>query len=519
MFHVSRPARLMVHNEMHRVRSISMLSCLLCVAVGACTQGVRVFDPDGGDGPDAFAPPPDAGPSRRVFVDDGIDPDIERRFDEAGASPAAPPSLVYPEDGTLIPPNLRGVDFHFHPSGFQTFEITLSQHGEPAVVVYTWCTPMGTGCTFQPGTEIWEELARRRPDGPFEVRIRGLAGDLASTPSEPIHVELADEPILGGIYFWTVEPPSIRRYEFGLARRSSELFLSGAEEGSCIGCHALSRDGSRIAVGVAGPSGEPGSRIYDVASRTMVLDAPVPGDLVSYGPTGDMLVSGAMTDAPVRFFSADGALLHDLGVVGRGGDWSADGEHAVYAAHLLSGPSELHLVTRDGDAWSEPRVIPTPTTDAEAFPAFAPDAHWISYVGTDTANPTRSLLAVLHVADEQVVHLRRAAVDDDVTFARWNPNPYSHRGRRIFWLTFSSRRDYGLLSDANRQIWMAAFDPEADPEDPSRPAFRIPAQTYGVGNFIAQWALSVRRQPCETDADCPDGEECHDGFCRPRGPE
>ncbi len=76
----------------------------------------------------------------------------------------------------------------------------------------------------------------------------------------------------------------------------------------------------------------------------------------------------------------------------------------------------------------------------------------------------------------------------------------------------------GLYS-GRRVVYMAAFDPEADPDDPSRPAFRLPAQRADADNFIAEWTLRAHRQPCETDDDCPDGEICRDGFCIPEGPE
>jgi TolB protein len=492
----------------------------LCCILGACTQGTPVFDPDAG-GRDAATPPPDAGPSYRVFFDDGLGPDVVRRFAEAGHNPVSPPSIVYPEDGVLLPPNLRGIDFHFRPNGYQIFEFELSQRGEPAVLAYVWCAPIGSGCTFQPWREIWEELARRRSSGPFEVRIRGLVGDLASARSEPIHIELADEEIVGGIYFWSTDPPSIRRYEFGLERRSSELFLSGAEEGGCVGCHSLSRDGTRIAVGFEGTNGSFDVKLYDVATRMPVVDAPFPGEIVSYGPSGEMLASGAFADMPLRILSGeDGSLIRDLGIAGRAADWSPDGKLIVYGAFADLGGSELHLIRQEGGEWSAPRVLPTPTTQNELHPAFAPDSNWVLFTATEATDFTRPVLAALHIEDEMLVRLRRAAGDnDDLAWARWNPNPYVHRGRRIFWLTFSSRRDFGLIPGESRQIWMAAFDPEADPNDPSRPAFRIPAQVLGVSNLIAQWVIGVPRKPCDVDDDCPSDEECVDGFCYPKGPQ
>jgi hypothetical protein len=84
------------------------------------------------------------------------------------------------------------------------------------------------------------------------------------------------------------------------------------------------------------------------------------------------------------------------------------------------------------------------------------------------------------------------------------------------WVTFSSRRDYGLrLAGTNRaQIWMAAIDPaKAELTDPSHAAFWLPFQDIKTGNHIAQWAETVVRKGCQVNQDCPGGEFCDNGFC------
>lgn len=500
------------------------LALLFACGLGACTVG-DTTDAGARDAR-ADAEPADAGrdagPGYPVFFDEGLDASVAREFEEAPESDDAPPSIVYPEDGTLVPPNLIGVDVHYTGRTFETFEVVFAQGGAPSVVAYVWCRPVGAGCVFQPWREVWQALADRRFRGPYAIRMRGMRGGEVSAASEPVTLELAQEDIDGALYFWSTDPPSIRRYDFGLARRSSELFLSQAGEGTCVGCHAISHDGTRIAVGVYDNERGFRSRVYDVATRTPILASELDAPLPSYGHDDDILLSGSPPpadgmDRPLRIVDGgDGRLLHDFGVAGLSADWSPDGDRIVF-----DGPRgdarELWLIARaDGGAWQAPAVLPTPETDAERAPSFAPDSEWIGYTARRGEAP---VIVATRVSDGGTVQLARAGAGADATWVRWNPHPYAEGDRWIYWLTFSSGRGYGVMDEGPRQIWMAAFDPEADPDDPSRPAFRFPAQRAGVDNFIAEWTLEVQRQPCDDDADCPDGELCDDGFCYPEGPE
>lgn len=497
-------------------RAPLFLACCLT----ACTVGGN--DGDGGArDAQAIDAGSDAGPPYPVFFDEGLDGRVAQRFDSASASTDTAPSIVYPESGTLVPPNLSGVDIHFTGRAFDTFEITFAQNGAPSVVAYVWCRPVGSGCVLQPWRELWQALLDRRDRGPYAMRMRGLSGDRVSAPSEPVSLELAQEEIDGALYFWSIDPPSIRRYDFDLARRSSELFLSQTGEGTCIGCHAISRDGTRIGVGVYDEASGFRSRIYDVATRTPItapeLDAPLP----SYGASNDILLSGSRApadgvDRPLRIVGgSDGRILHDFGVAGMSADWSPDGERIVFDG-ASDARRELMLIERSGDAWRPPAVIATPDTDEESAPAFAPDSDWIGFTAQRAAQP---VIVAMRISDGHGATLDRAGAGLDATWLRWNPHPYSEGTRWIYWLTFSSGRAYGVMPEGPRQIWMAAFDPDADPEDPSRPAFRFPAQRADVANFIAEWTLAAARQPCDDDTDCPDGEVCRDGFCYPEGPQ
>jgi hypothetical protein len=79
----------------------------------------------------------------------------------------------------------------------------------------------------------------------------------------------------------------------------------------------------------------------------------------------------------------------------------------------------------------------------------------------------------------------------------------------IFWLAFSSIRDYGdvLVGTDRDQLWGAAIDPAqiATGEDPSYPAFWMPFQQLDEGNHRAFWAI-------DTEAVCPSDIEICDGL-------
>ena len=71
--------------------------------------------------------------------------------------------------------------------------------------------------------------------------------------------------------------------------------------------------------------------------------------------------------------------------------------------------------------------------------------------------------------------------------------------RTVYWVTFSSKRNYGLrLVGADRpQLWMVAVavpnteDRQALREDPSFAPFWLPFQDPMTSNHIAQWTREV----------------------------
>ncbi len=122
---------------------------------------------------------------------------------------------------------------------------------------------------------------------------------------------------------------------------------------------------------------------------------------------------------------------------------------------------------------------------------------------------------------------------DDTTL-NYEPtvNPVSTGG--YVWVVFTSRRMYGNLAVGDpwrsdprdydiydgdkittKKLWVAALRTDTPVgQDPSYPAFYLPAQELIAGNARGFWVLD----PCASDgASCESGDQCCGGYCQPNG--
>lgn len=459
---------------------------------------------------------PDAGREPTVFIELGAPLDARDRFGGTDHTGAAP-SIAYPSDGVLLPPNLGGLEIHFRPSGHVLFEIEFVQAGAVLMLVYDDCNPLGEGCALTLTDAMWAVLEGERGHGEYEVRVRGVGatgGPIGD--SAPIAIELADEAVTGGLYFWSTEPPAIHRYDFDRERRESEIFYDESDSGGhCIGCHALSRDGRTIAIGYGteGPV-----TIVDVATRAAARM--FGGEMSAFSPdASELVVGGIPAEAmvhPLSIVRVDGTRTAiDLGD-GSAPDWSPDG--ATIVATRADGAIARWDRGTDG-SWA-PGAPLTSGTAFDQFASFAPDSEWIAFsriMPSDGPGGIESRVWALGRDGRAERLLARASAGTLDSMPRWNPTTFLHHGSQLFWLTFTSNMPYGLApGDARRRtIWMAAFQPGSTDPDPSRPAFQLPQQPETGSNFIPQWTSTVERQRCDTPADCREGETCTDGVCVP----
>ncbi len=489
---------------------------------------------------------------KKVVIAPGAPPDAPGQF--GGPATGAAPTMVYPPDGTLIPPNLNELEVQFTPpAGTALFEIGFVG---PALdlKIYTPCVAVGGGCGLLPDEDTWKLLSHASASTTVDVTLRstdGSGGPVGSAAARKL--SFADDDLQGGLYYWAAASGSILRYDFGLRNQTAEKFYTAQQSGStCVGCHVLSRNGARIAVGMNIP-GPAELRTLDVATRATLYDSGGAGGLPGGGLPGG---SGSNFEA----LSPDGtqALVNsgaNLALIDTGNgmslaagaimnatmpDWSADGNSVVFVRDSSSAcplglcgsqpgvsMGTLMMIGASGSSFTGETTLVSGGGN-NYYPSLSPDGAWVAFNRSAMSSydaPDAKVL-VAPTAGGPPVDLTAVNAVAGNSWPKFAPFAQTFQGKPIFWLTFSSRRDYGLrLQQAGKtqdmqiaQIWMVAVSPERVLSgDGGYPAFWLPFQDMSTGNHIAQWTEKVERAPC-TPIDlsqCMPDETCIDNVCVP----
>jgi hypothetical protein len=493
---------------------------------------------------------------------------LRQRYTDPGASlpgdPAAPftgpadtsraPTLVYPNDSVLLPPNLRLLEIHFRPGpGNTLFEVSF-ENALTDVIVYTRCTvPLNGGCIYTPDSTVWQWIAETNRGGdPVLLRVRGTddtgTGVGASTQ---FRVAFSYEDIKGGIYYWKASGGStgdsaIMRFDFGNVTQTTAERFVGPESagGRCVGCHALSPDGRKM-VAAAGGWDVEDILLVDVATGDRIA-TPQQTAFASWNPTGTKYVG---------VFSDQGTPTHNLMLIDDTGtmidtidvgatpevstshpDWSPDGTRIAFVrAHQAyeTGVNNqrfyqgaIEMVQDQGGTFGSPvTLLPPQPGKNRYYPAFSPDSALLAFNESTCpqgnahmhcnadSDPSAKLFVMKPEPNATPISLARAnetGVTDTTTeltssWPKWAPFVFQRTktpGSRLMWLTFSSSRNYGLRtppagaspeSPTGTWLWMVAIDPDLAlaGEDPSYPAFYLPFQDVTSSNHIAQWTKEV----------------------------
>ncbi len=476
---------------------------------------------------------------RHVVIEPGAPADAPGRFD--GATPGgAAPSIVYPASGVIVPPNLNALELHYMRGGSNDlFELTFT--GDLVeLAIYLPCTTLGAGCAWLPSEDTWELLATAaRGETPLWYQVRGLSGTSVGE-STAQWIQFAADDLLGGIYYWNAAG-SIMRYEFGRRGQSAETYLNVTQTAgtTCVGCHTLTRDGSRMAVGLDIP-GPAAVETFRVSTRESLWSAGGLGggfpsgdtdgaNFTTFSPDGEVLAGSDGSNMWVRS-STDGTGKTQVLPNALMPDWSPNGDRLVFARSAQSvpfggalGTNAGSLFTVDTATWQgiQPLVASTGATDNNYYPAYSPDGSLVVFNKSaleDSYDAVDARVWVVPAAGGAPVQLANASpAPGGDSWPKWAPLVHAYQGGDVLWLTFSSRRAYGLRGAGNAQIWMVGVDPAraAAGMDPSFAAFWLPFQDFASGNHIAQWVESVDRQECNPDTPCPTGEFCEGGVCLP----
>jgi hypothetical protein len=205
------------------------------------------------------------------------------------------PTLVYPPDGILLPPNTNVIEVHFLPGSGpppnSQFEVSF-ENAVTDVRIYTTCvgsTPdqgmaLNGGCVFELSPAEWDYVAKTNADGdPVTVKVRGLGCDGTNAGASSTRaISFGKEDLVGTLYYWAsmrigtnVFSGGVFRYDFGVRGQSADPVLTPTYGGNglCIGCHDISRDGRKMLFDYDDNDADDeytdvNTDIFDVASRT-----------------------------------------------------------------------------------------------------------------------------------------------------------------------------------------------------------------------------------------------------------
>lgn len=472
-------------------------------------------------------PPADTGPyvpptQRFACMGCPTTPFPEPGAPPCAADPAGEPTLIYPPEGVLLPPNLNVLEIQFNRGAGNTlWEVDFS-NPVTDIRVTTRCSAItsvrgrATGaCAFGIPQDVWDALTLvNRGRDPVTVTVRGTndAGACATTSSVSRHIQFAFEDIEGGIYYWQSavfgdvagRTGGIYLHDFGTRDRTDTAFLESGTSGRCTGCHNLSRDGERMAVGQDDPDAD--DEFADVRTSALqvrdrtALSTALPAGFQTFTHDHAMMLASTYSSALTgnRSFGlyngVTGALVRQVALptplVGTQPDWSADDRRVVFVAPragTISNRGDHHfhggsLYAMDVDPmmnFGAPRMLLPANlngadTGADAtnyYPSWSPDGQFLVFNHAPSGDVfyNRNAQVWLASADgSSASALTRLNGGDGLTnsWPRWSPYVQPYGTGHILWVTFSSNRNYGVRveNDALPNCYPTASPPENTPQ-------------------------------------------------------
>lgn len=423
--------------------------------------------------------------------------------DEAfDGTPGPSITWLYPPDGVAVPRNIPSLTFMWSEvSGADAYRLTFTT---PTTSV----TVLTTEHRWTAQADDWTTIAATNAGGQVTVEVRALVGGaLHGSEARSVTVNRLDAQ--GSIYYWSTSDTGIIKVP--ISAEEPELYYTprtGAP--TCVACHVVRED--RMAVTYGSNDGKFYAGITDLTSGAPeeLTERDEYGYYNTMNPEGTRMISSSSTGVLNLWDAEAGELIGPLdagGVKLTQPDWSADGSFlvAIRADDLRAvdhnfqeGKIVVATIDDDGNLGPLTEVFDPMTTWGRAdygtpnvfYPSISPDGEWIAFNYGDSLsydNETASLW-VIAVDGGDPIELVNANQGEDLgnSWPHWGPLPDDD----VYWLTFSSKRDYGdLVTDGRPQIWVSSFDPALAGAggDPSSAAFWLPNQDIDTNNHTTYW--------------------------------
>jgi hypothetical protein len=363
------------------------------------------------------------------------------------ASSAPPIKLVYPIDGVLLPPNMSVISVQWTPFGttYKQFEVDFENSITDTRVITKCATqtvdtgqpPTASGgCELAVDPQTWALLANANRGGSqVTVTVRGTTdGSCASASDNSVRIAFASEDLLGAIYYWKSTVTSngtggqIWVKSFGDQNPEQQVTgNSGALSATCNGCHALSRDGLRMAVYSDDDDsddeyGDVTGSLIDMTTKMAIgtqmtgRGTGQPPGFSTLSPThAEYVTSDGLGTNPTNNFTlwnGNTGNLTSTVTVGTAGqrptmpDWSPDGASVVYVlpANVGSwdqgsrndddhefGGSLMTIPYSGGGMFGTPSVFLQSKGENNYYPSYSPDGQFIVFDRTPAATNVSSI--------------------------------------------------------------------------------------------------------------------------------
>jgi Tol biopolymer transport system component len=519
---------------------------VFAIGVIGCSNATRHGGSGGSGGPGGGGGSGGTGgnlpPQTVDVVDPSLPPGVVGGFDGAGMG-AGGVTLVYPNANAIVPHDLAPIDVQWIGSS-PVYRVTFADDNCNKLRGYV------KTADWIPPADKWAWLESVAGGHQIALSVDGATIDGNGTPQGPLSssssqaLGMSRDDATGALFYFATTGDQVsgdgtlERLELGAQKADKYLNKTNDGNGQCVGCHALSRDGTRVAftfLNLAGAGSGMTMSLGSVDATNPAMQqaaANTTAATSSFSPDGTKLVTAYDGKLSIRD-GVTGAPVMDLPTTGTAmfPDWSPDGSTIVFVRAATActpglpnfGQSSIYAyggslvtITNSGGTWGNEKVVlQAASGENNYYPSFSPDGQWIAFTRASTAtksswsvansactgqdgsglsydNPSATvwILPAAGGAPTQLAAANGAAMKTN-SWPKWGPKADGD----YLWLSFSSTREYGNVltgANAHHQIWITAIPRTNAPSgDPSSPAVWFPFQDTTTKNHIGVWSVKV----------------------------